>query len=442
MTEAVEADTAGRAAPDALAAGEPKARFAAFRHVHARRFILSGTIAMMGDNIEHVISYWVMWQLFHSPLLAGFAVVSHWLPHLFLSVWFGGLADKYDCRRIIQIAQAAFITASLGWGVLFVAGILEPWHCCVLLVIHGLASAIWHPADQMMLYDIVGPKELPSAVRLNSTGRNVGMLLGPLVGATLLLTVGPNLGMFLNVLCFLPMLIVLIRMPFTGHTRVAAAPKVRLRPLEAIAEIARVRHNVPIMTMIVLSGSTSLLIGVALAPLMPEFAEQLGGSNAGLAYSLLMAATAAGAVLGGVLLETSRSFRPSVRVAVVATLAYGVAVVVFALSQNYLLSLLALLVGGVLNLVSSSTAQTIVQLEAPPAERGRVIGLYGMASMGLRAGGGVTIGVLGAWLGIQWAVGAAGIVLSLVAAVMLALVWVKRTSLRPDSLRGQPTAGS
>lgn len=185
------------------------------------------------------------------------------------------------------------------------------------------------------------------------------------------------------------------------------------------------------MSMIVLSGSTSLLIGVALAPLMPDFAAQLGGANAGAAYSLLMAATAAGAVLGGVLLESSRRFRPTVRVAAVATLAYGLVIVVFALSHNYLLSLLALLVGGVVNLVSSSTAQTIVQLEAPPEERGRVIGLYGMASMGLRAGSGVTIGVLGAWIGIQWAVGAAGIALCLVAAVMLLVLWAKRVPAAP-----------
>jgi MFS family permease len=418
MTDAAAPDTAPGAAAD-------KARFAAFRHVHARRFIFSGTLAMMGDNVEHVITYWVMWQLFESPLLAGFAVVSHWLPHLFLSVWFGGLADRYDCRRIIQIAQLAFITASLGWGVLFVAGVLQPWHCCVLLVIHGLASALWHPADQMMLYDIVGPRELPSAVRLNSTGRNVGMLLGPLVGAALLLTVGPNIGMFVNVLAFLPMLILLVRMPFTGHTRVAVSSKVRLRPREAFAELVHLRHNVPLMSMILLSGASSLFIGVALAPLMPAFAERLGQGNAGLAYSLLMAATAAGAVLGGVLLESSRRFRPTIRVAMASTLVYGGTILIFAISHSYLLSLLALLIGGVANLISSSTAQTIVQLVAPPEERGRVIGLYGMASMGLRAGSGVTIGVLGAWIGIQWAVGAAAISLCLVALAMLIVVTVK-----------------
>ena len=49
---------------------------------------------MMADNIEHVITYWVLWQRFHSPALVGFQVVSHWLPFLMLSVWFGGLAER------------------------------------------------------------------------------------------------------------------------------------------------------------------------------------------------------------------------------------------------------------------------------------------------------------------------------------------------------------
>ncbi|MET0676458.1 MAG: MFS transporter, partial [Bradyrhizobium sp.] len=53
-------------------------------------------LAMMADNVEHVISYWVVFQKFHSPALAGFAVLSHWLPFLFFSVAVGGLADRFD----------------------------------------------------------------------------------------------------------------------------------------------------------------------------------------------------------------------------------------------------------------------------------------------------------------------------------------------------------
>ena len=72
-------------------------------------------------------------------------------------------------RRVMQIGIGMFIFVSLAWGVLFVTGTLEMWHACVLLVIHGFAGVFWNPAGQLLLYDIVGPSQLQSAVRLNAT---------------------------------------------------------------------------------------------------------------------------------------------------------------------------------------------------------------------------------------------------------------------------------
>ena len=63
-----------------------KPSFAAMRHHGFRIQFSTYVLAMMADNIEHVISYWVVYQKFHSPALAGFAVVSHWLPFLMFSV--------------------------------------------------------------------------------------------------------------------------------------------------------------------------------------------------------------------------------------------------------------------------------------------------------------------------------------------------------------------
>jgi hypothetical protein len=273
-----------------------------------------------------------------------------------------------------------------------------------------------------MLYDISSPANLPSAVRLNATGRNLGMLLGPLVGAVLLVTVGPNLGMFVNVLMFVPMFAFMFVTPYTGHLRDAAAPRVRVALGDALAVLREVRSDTRIISMIAIAGATSLLIGVALAPLMPEFAVRLGAEDAGFAYSALMAANAVGAVIGGVLIESSGWFRPTVRIAIAGALVFALATLAFALSGNYAFSLLVLVLAGVANLVSTSTAQTIVQLAAPAGIRGRVIGLYGMSSMGLRAGSGLTIGVLGTLIGVQWAVGASAILLCVVALAMLLVV--------------------
>ncbi|MGH9257027.1 MAG: MFS transporter, partial [Vicinamibacterales bacterium] len=108
-------------------------RFAALHVAPYRRYFAVSLLSMLADNIEHVISYWVMFEKFHSPALAGFAVLSHWLPFLFFAVYFGALADRYDCRRIIQLAQLLFMGVSAAWAVLFLTDTLEMWHAAVLL---------------------------------------------------------------------------------------------------------------------------------------------------------------------------------------------------------------------------------------------------------------------------------------------------------------------
>src|SRR5262245_18751980 len=99
--------------------------FAALRHPAFRVYCITTALAMMADNIEHVISYWVIFEKFQSPALAGFAVLSHWLPFLFFSVYFGAFADRYDSRRIIQVAMLLFMGVSAAWAILFITGVIE-----------------------------------------------------------------------------------------------------------------------------------------------------------------------------------------------------------------------------------------------------------------------------------------------------------------------------
>src|SRR5437879_7921690 len=109
---------------------------------------------MMADSIEHVISYWIIFQKFHSPALGGFAVISHWLPFLLFSVYSGALADRFDPRRLIQLGMVLFMLCSLAWGVLFFTDALEIWHAAVILSIHGIAGVLWAPASQVLVHDI------------------------------------------------------------------------------------------------------------------------------------------------------------------------------------------------------------------------------------------------------------------------------------------------
>ncbi|HEY3750530.1 MAG TPA: MFS transporter [Pseudonocardiaceae bacterium] len=380
-------------------------RFAALRNRDCRPYLFGAGLAMMADNIEHVITYWVLWQKFHSPALTGFEVISHWVPFLLLSVTFGSLADRHDCRRIIQAAQVLFMLVSALWGVLFLTNSLQIWEACLLLVLHGCAGAIWGPGEQLMLHDFVGRSELPSAVRLNATFRSLGILFGPVVGSVLLLGLGPVAGIFTNIAFYLPLTLFLFRTKFTGHTRDTGPARPRVGMRESIRVLRQVGANHTLISMIILAGLGSFFVGASLQSSMPIFAQDLGAGSAGTAYGVLLFANGAGGVIGGILLEATGRIKPSVRAAVISTVIYGVSSLFFALTASYPLAVALLVVGGVANLASMSIGQTVVQLEAPAADRGRVIGVYGMSANGLRAGSGFTVGLLGAAIGVHWSLG-------------------------------------
>jgi MFS family permease len=400
---------------------EKKLAFAALHDKDFRAYFVTTMLAMMADNIEHVISYWLLFEKFGSPVLAGFAVLSHWTPFLLFAVYFGAMADRFDCRKVIQVAQIMYMGVSAAWAVLFWTDTIEVWHACILLVIHGMAGVLWGPGSQLLIHDIVGREQLQSAIRLNSTSRQLGILFGPAVGGGLMLLLGPSAGLVVNTMIYLPLTIWLLTVPYTGHSREDAAPARRAIGWgDAFQVLREVSGNRAIITMVALGGCVSFFVGTAFQATMPEFAHDLGTEQADFAYSALLGANAAGAVVGGFLLEGRGWLPPNVRTAIISAILWCVVIASFALSTSYTLSLILLFGAGILNLAFSSMAQTIVQLRSPPQLRGRLIGLYAMASMGLKAFSGVTVGVLGGLIGVHWSLALSALVLLTITLALLA----------------------
>jgi MFS family permease len=401
----------------------PHQSFAALRNRGFQAQFVTYVLAMMADNIEHVISYWMLFQKFHSPALAGFAVVSHWLPFLLFSVATGALADRVDPRRIIQCGMGLFITASLGWGYFFITGTLQMWHAMVLLVIHGCAGVLWQTPNQMLLYDIVGPKDLMSAVRINATARYLGVLVGPAVGGVIMLTLGPSNGILLNTLFYLPLVLWLIRAPYGPRFR-AGAPGPQ-RAVRGLADIVQTVQDIAahpvIVSMTLLAGFSSFFVGNAYSAQMPGFAQDLGHGDPGVSYSMLLAADAAGAMLAGVVLEGRGLLTATPRMAMILAICWCSALTGFALASSYPLALMLLFTAGFFELSFNAMAQTLVQIHAPPDMRGRVIGLFNMASLGLRAFSGVSVGLLGSVIGVHWSLGLSAVAMLSIACAMLAL---------------------
>jgi MFS family permease len=411
------------ASPSAGLAPPARRSFAAMRHGGFRAQFITYVLAMMADNIEHVISYWVVFQKFHSPALGGFAIVSHWLPFLLFSVASGALADRFDPRRVIQIGMGLFILASLSWGYFFVTDSLQMWQAMLILVIHGCAGVLWQTPNQMLLYDIVGPSDLESAVRLNAMARYLGILVGPAVGGAILLALGPAHGIMLNTIFYLPLVLWLVKAPYGPRFRAGSPPPRRaVRGLADILHTMRdVRQHTVIVSMTLLAGAASFFVGNAYSSQMPGFAADLGHGDPGVSYSMLLAADAAGGLLAGLALEGGGLLPPRPRTAIMLALSWCAALMVFALSRSYLLALCFLFTAGFLELSFNAMAQSLVQLNAPLDMRGRVIGLFNMASLGLRAFSGISVGLLGSLIGIHWSLALSALATMIVAGGLLTI---------------------
>jgi MFS family permease len=347
----------------------------------------------------------------------------------------GGLADRVDCRKLFILSMTLFAAVSLGWAYVFWTDTTAIWHAALFLTVHGLAGVLFTPASQLMIHDIVQPSHLTSAVRLTATSRQVSLIGGPAIGGLLLLFVGPAAGIALNALIYVPMIVWSLKEPYTGHSHYSAGtvPGTRRGWSTIIHAIGDARKSRTVWGMIVLVGLTSFTVGGAYQAQMPEFAKSLGQDD-GLLYTMLLLATGIGAITGGLVQETVRAFSPSPTKAVVAAGLWAISVILFAAAPNYLLALLALFMVGALSISFTSMSQALVQIEAPEASRGAIIGLFNTSINGLRVGSGLTVGFVGAVVGVHWSLGLAAAVL--LAALLWLLAYIKPEGApRPPALR-------
>jgi len=291
-----------------------------------------------------------------------------------------------------------------------------------------MAGALWSPPEQLLLEDFVGPADLPSAIRLNSTARSLGILFGPVIGSVLLIGLGPTHGIWVNIAFYLPLTILMARTRFTGHSRRGVVARERVGALSAVRVFRDVAKDRVLASMIILAGLGSFFVGSAMQVVMPDIASSTTGIPSSTAYGVLLFANGLGGVLGGLILEGTGWLKLSVRAALWSTVVYGVTSLVFAASHDYLVAVPMLVIGGIAALAALSITQTVVQLRAPQDKKGQVIGVYGVGANGMRIGSGFTVGLFGAAVGLRPALGWSAAALCLCVALLALFMTTQRNS--------------
>jgi len=376
--------------------------FRSLRIRNYRLYFVAQTVSMSGTWLQSVALSWLVLQLTDSAVALGAITALLFGPTLVLGPWGGVLADRVDKRRLLIVTQSSAAVFALALGLVTVLGFVELWMVGGLALLTGVAVALDMPSRQSFVIEMVGPDDVANAVGLNSVIVNASRIVGPALAGVLIVSVGIGVCFLVNAASFLVVITALLLMR-VGELQ--PAPPVRREPGQLRAGLRHawgvVNLRVPLLMMAVVST-----LGYNFSVLLPLLAQRVYGRGAG-SYGALSAAMGVGA-LAGALLAAGRA-RPSRRVLVASTLAFGVFSLAVAAAPGFRSGLLVLLPMGAAAVLFISTTNAMLQLNAAPEMRGRVMALWAMLFLGSTPIGAPIAGLLVRGVGVRWAIAFGGL---------------------------------
>jgi len=252
----------------------------------------------------------------------------------------------------------------------------------------GLAQAFGGPAYQSLIPSLVEKRDLPNAIAFNSIQFNLARVIGPLIAGGALAAFGMVICFALNGVSFLAVIAAILML----HIRHTPTPPTKRLREELMTGLLFVREHASLLGLAVLGFATTFL-GYPLLTFLPLFAKNVFGGDVDL-YTHLMAFAGAGAVAGALGVAWLGKFRHMGRVLLLLQCAFGVVMVLFALTRLLWLNEVLLFAAGVCMVMVASMLSSLAQLNAPNEMRGRVMSAYMVAFRG-----GMPLGSLvGGWI--------------------------------------------
>ncbi|AGT11168.1 MFS transporter [Paracoccus aminophilus] len=330
-----------------------------------RHFLISRTCSSLAFQSLTVAMGWMIYEITGSAWMLGWVGFFQFLPMLILTFVVGAMADRYDRRRIGLICQWVEALTVLVLGVLVWKQSLTPQGILVAVTILGAAQAFERPTMASLLPGIVGPAMLQRAIATSTSFMQTALIVGPALGGVLY-GFGHIVPFFVSGLLFLA------AGYSVGTIRILSAAPTARTPVtfETIfAGVAFIRRTPAVLGMISLDLFAVLLGGAtALLPIYASDILEAGPFGLG----LLRSAPAIGALAMSIYLGRYPVVAGAGRKMFAAVAVFGLATIVFALSTQVWLSILALLVVGASDNISVVVRSSLVQLMTPDEMRGRV----------------------------------------------------------------------
>ena len=389
------------------------------RHRNYRIFFTGQLVSLAGTWMQNVALAWLVIELSGSPLAIGALAFWRFVPFTIFGLVAGVVADRIESRKLVMATQAAAMVVSIALAVVTLTDTATLPLVYVLAALGGIALAFDAPGRQSLTFQMVGPRELPNAVALNSGLFNGSRVIGPAIAGLVIAAVGTGICFVLNAVSFLAVLSALAIVRAEELYPVAKDRSATIvGGLRRAASFAWNDPQLRLILSVVMVVSTVGFNFHVLVPLLAADTLHVGPEG----FGLLSATFGLGALVGA--LATASLRQASWRMFSIGTASFGVLVLLLAPVQNAYLAGFVLFGIGISFTLFTANANSLVQLTAPDHLRGRLIGLYLFAFLGLAPIGGLFAG----WLADVGGTSLAFAVAGLTALATIGIANARRTS--------------
>lgn len=399
--------------------------FASLHHRNYRLYFAGQVVSVTGTWMQNIAMAWLILQLTHSPVAVGALALCQFLPFTVFGLFAGVLVDRFDARRLVIGTQAASMMLAIALAVPTLLGNATAWLVYLLAGLRGVVLVLDAPSRQALTFQMVGPRELPNAVALNSSLFNAARVTGPALGGAVVALAGVGFCFAFNAVSFIAVLVGLLAMrvdELLPTDRNAERPKLLKGTGEAFRYIRSTPRAATVLALVAVASAFAFNFNVLL-PVMAKSTLHAGPGT----FGLVTAFFGAGA-LGGALASAALA-RARMGLFLGALTAFSAGETLLAPQRSIAGAGALLFVVGFCFTLWTSNANATLQLEAPSHLRGRVIGLYYYAFNGSGPAAGLFAGWLASEGGTELAFAVGGAV-TLAAALVAVARAVPRPGLR------------
>jgi MFS family permease len=349
---------------------------APLRHRDFALYFTGLTVSQCGTWMEQTLTTWLLYEITGSPILLGIGGAMRAIPTFAFGLLAGAIADRVDRRRLLLFTQGGSALTSFGLGLVVATGQVEVWHIYLASVINGTLQTFDAPARRAMYTTMVPRSQMQNAITLNAAVFRIARLIGPSLAGILIVTTGPALPYFINAVSFLAIIgaLLLISKP-------PIVERVRGSLMAETIDGARYTLGKPILANLLLLESAHSLFGAntALITIVAKDVLQVGPDGLG----FLLSALGAGALLGTAALVMRGDIERKGRSMMLSGYVYVAAFAVFAWSRSFEISALTLALVGLADTWWATMRNSIFQLKADEAYRGRTLSAFLLVGRGM-----------------------------------------------------------